>query len=522
MDDDNLIVSGFASADTRALDAVDFALAKPLDRSGSTCDAYECTVQRRRVFVKRLKAEYRDNPLYRAAFDKEYDLGVSLNHPSLPRYTGFGGDYIVMDFIEGDTLADLIKRGDPRLKNRKFVRRLLLELVGVVDYLHRRNIVHCDIKADNVIVSPYEDRPATLIDLDKAYTSWLDSTHGSTQKYGCDGCADGTIDFRGLGKIASSLGQNKVARLCEKDNVSVASIKQALRPGNRIALYLSGAAMLMLGLALSLWHFTGDNNSTESSVDMEALAVSPDTSGVKVMDESTLARISDTLAEKRAESHVANSGIDYSWLASLVASNMSRFQAERNRIYNLMNSDTTTKATVDKAMFNYIDKTNKTSYAIFDTAEVRFPDVSIDKVRNAVADTKEYNIWVKTNRALFDRYDAYSDSIERIYTIDAEWAGKLIASKANVLQADLDRIYRMLESDTISPGLVYDESRKLRDKFWDITSSICKEAEERYPHIRQAKVRFQIEINKEWMNWSNKLSALSRAVKDYGRKHSNK
>lgn len=162
--DDNLNISGFGS-DGEDRFAVDFALAKPLSRSGSTCDAFECVVQRRRVFVKRLKAGYRSNPLYLAAFDKEFDLGVSLSHPSLPRYIGFGGDYIVMDFVEGDTLADLISRGDKRLKNKKFVRKLLCELVDVVEYLHYRNIVHCDIKADNIIVSPYADGPLRSLTL---------------------------------------------------------------------------------------------------------------------------------------------------------------------------------------------------------------------------------------------------------------------------------------------------------------------------------------------------------------------
>ncbi|MCM1311062.1 MAG: protein kinase [Bacteroides sp.] len=497
-----------------------------MDRGGSTCDAYECIVQRRRVFVKRLKAEYRDNPLYRAAFDKEYDLGVSLSHPSLPRYVGFGGDYIVMDFIEGDTLADLIKRDDPRLKNRKFVRRLLLELVDVVDYLHHRNIVHCDIKADNVIISPYDDRPATLIDLDKAYTSWLDSTHGNTQKYGCDGCADGAIDFRGIGKIASQLGQEKVARVCEMDDVSVESIRQALSHGSRTALYLSASAMLILGLALSLWHFKGGDNDTEPSVGMKStiaeLVVLPDTLVAEVTEGSTLAQVSDAPAEKRAESHVATSGIDYSWIASLITSKTSGFQADRDRIYNLINSDTTTKATVDKAIGSYAEMTNKTRYAIFDTTDARFPEVSMQEVRDAIARTKEYDKWVKTDKALFDRYMAYSDSIERIYTIDAEWAGELIASKANVLQADLDRIYRMLESDTVSHGLVFNEYVAFSGKFWDITRSIYKEAKEHYPHIRESDIQFQIDGNREWVKWSKKESALFRAVRDYGQKHSNK
>lgn len=299
MNEDNTIISGFdGAADGGASFAVDFAIARRLERGGSTCDAYECMVQRRRVFVKRLKAEYRDNPVYRAAFDKEYDLGVSLSHPSLPRYVGFGGNYLVMDFIEGDTLSDLIKRDDPRLKSRKFVRRLLLELVDVVEYLHRRNIVHCDIKADNVIISPYDDRPATLIDLDKAYTSWLGTTHGNTQKYGCGGCADGVIDFRGIGLIAGQLGMKRVAKVCANDDVAQETIREVLT-GSGVAKRIWVVILIGLCCVLPLiWYFTTGSSSddmvvpvvpdyaaTDSMTADTAISVQPD-KDTKVVDET--------------------------------------------------------------------------------------------------------------------------------------------------------------------------------------------------------------------------------------------
>lgn len=265
MREDDVIFSEFdRDAPGIARHAIDFTGATMLNRSGSTCDAYVCTLQRRRVFVKRLKEEYRDNPLYRAAFDKEYDLGVSLTHPSLARYVGFGGDYIVMDFIEGDTLADLIKRHDPRLKDRKFVRRLLTELVDVIEYLHHRNVVHCDIKADNVIVSPYRNRPVSLIDLDKAYTPWLDSSHGNSKNYGCESCTDGTIDFRGFGKLASALGLKKVADVCRKENVSVESVKRELgNDSNHTWLWLKfGVPVLIVAtLAGVLFFMPSDDKS---------------------------------------------------------------------------------------------------------------------------------------------------------------------------------------------------------------------------------------------------------------------
>ena len=238
-----------------SLFSVDFTKAKRLDRGGSTCDAYECSVRRRRVFVKRLKAEYRNNPLYRAAFEKEFDVGVSLSHPSLPRYLDSGDGYIVMDFIEGETLADLLKRGDRRLKDKRYVGKLLSELIDAVEYLHNRNVVHCDIKADNIIISPYSDRPATLIDLDKAYTDWLGDTSGDPKKYDSDNCSDGTIDFRGIGRIAGQLGLNRVAAVCSGSEVTAETIRKSLNRRDslrRVWLWLTFAGIMVAGLILYL------------------------------------------------------------------------------------------------------------------------------------------------------------------------------------------------------------------------------------------------------------------------------
>lgn len=53
----------------------DFESAVRLTGGGSTCDIYRTNWQRREVFVKRLKEEYRSKPLYLDAFDKEYEVG---------------------------------------------------------------------------------------------------------------------------------------------------------------------------------------------------------------------------------------------------------------------------------------------------------------------------------------------------------------------------------------------------------------------------------------------------------------
>lgn len=283
MIDDDFIISGFGSNnDNLPLFTVDFANAKRLERSGSTCDAFECTIQRRRVFVKRLKSEYFNNPLYRAAFDKEYDVGVSLRHPSLPRYVGCGDGYIVMDFVEGDTLAELIKRGDERLKDTKFIRKRLSELVDAVEYLHNLNIVHCDIKADNVLISPYRDRPAILVDLDKAYTAWLGDTYGDPRKYDTDNCADGSIDFKGIGKIASQLGLKRIAAECNRNDATPETIRQALKGAdirNRFWKWLVAGGIVLTGILLYWGMLTHEaNKDDDAGMSDLSLAVQPEDS----------------------------------------------------------------------------------------------------------------------------------------------------------------------------------------------------------------------------------------------------
>lgn len=188
---------------------IDFSDALKLKGGGSICDIYRTKWQRREVFVKRLKKEYRSNPLYLDALDKEFEIGVKLKHPSLPNYLEFHRDYIIMEFIDGYTLEEMIKRKDPWLTNENNIVKMLSQLVNAVDYLHFHHITHCDIKTDNILITA-NNHDLVLIDFDKSYTDSLNDTSGDPSKYGLssDDVGKMALDFRGIAQVIKRLKEN--------------------------------------------------------------------------------------------------------------------------------------------------------------------------------------------------------------------------------------------------------------------------------------------------------------------------
>ena len=261
---------------------IDFEDAIRLPDGGSTCDIFRTRWHRREVFVKRLKEEYRTNPLYLDALDKEYEIGVRLNHPALPDYREFHRDYIVMDYIDGETLANMIKRNDPWLKNEKNIIRMLRELVEITDYLHRHNVTHCDIKPDNIMITA-NNHNVVLIDLDKCYTDSFNDTSGDPSRYGLSLCETGriAIDFHGIGRVVEMLKKkitdfrfrkyNKFTSECRSKECSADKLLEILdyAPVNYLKKYnwLMTAALFIAPLIFGfvLWLSQGGKNSYKES-----------------------------------------------------------------------------------------------------------------------------------------------------------------------------------------------------------------------------------------------------------------
>jgi eukaryotic-like serine/threonine-protein kinase len=116
----------------------------------------------------------------RHQFMREAQALAHLSHPNLPRVTDFfewnGNDYLVMDFVEGVSLDSLIRNHGPLPESQ--VRQWAIQLLDALNICHQRNILHRDIKPQNIIISP--DGRANLVDF--GLVKLWDPRHPGTQR----------------------------------------------------------------------------------------------------------------------------------------------------------------------------------------------------------------------------------------------------------------------------------------------------------------------------------------------------
>ncbi|MFC4587876.1 Stk1 family PASTA domain-containing Ser/Thr kinase [Sphaerisporangium corydalis] len=111
------------------------------------------------VAIKTLRADLARDHTFQARFRREAQSAASLNHPSIVAVYDTGEDmtegtpvpYIVMEFVDGRTLRDLL-RADRRLLPERAA-ELVDGILRALDYSHRGGIVHRDIKPANVMIT---------------------------------------------------------------------------------------------------------------------------------------------------------------------------------------------------------------------------------------------------------------------------------------------------------------------------------------------------------------------------------
>src|SRR5438132_5995516 len=104
----------------------------------------------RSVAIKVLPAEFAENAQLKTRFEREAKTISQLNHPHICTLYDVGDNYLVMELLEGEALADRLTKGHLPLEH---VLRYGTQIADALDKAHRAGIVHRDLKPGNIMIT---------------------------------------------------------------------------------------------------------------------------------------------------------------------------------------------------------------------------------------------------------------------------------------------------------------------------------------------------------------------------------
>lgn len=229
---------------------------------------YRCQSEGRYYVLKALQPDYRGQQVYEEMLRKEYEIGAALKHPNIREYYDLFehpllGNCIRMEWVDGSPLAaDAVLPKSVR-------RRLLSQLLDAVAYMHLHQVIHRDLKPDNILVTR-NGQNVKLIDFSLADSdsySILKASAGTPlyaspeQLEGRKG--DCRSDIYSLGVILSEFAENKrqraVVAKClrarsEQRYGCVEELHKAYFPSvkNRLLLMLAVLVLILSGVGFIL------------------------------------------------------------------------------------------------------------------------------------------------------------------------------------------------------------------------------------------------------------------------------
>jgi beta-lactam-binding protein with PASTA domain len=113
----------------------------------------------REVAVKVLRADLARDPQFQERFRREAQNAAALNHPAIVAVYDTGETkteygplpYIVMEYVDGRTLRDIVKTQGPLSGKRAM--EIMADVSAALDFSHRHGIVHRDVKPANVMIT---------------------------------------------------------------------------------------------------------------------------------------------------------------------------------------------------------------------------------------------------------------------------------------------------------------------------------------------------------------------------------
>lgn len=109
----------------------------------------------KRYMLKCLKSDFLTVPAYRLALNKEFEIGIQLDHPNICHTISMEmvpelGPAIIMEYIDGDTLERFMESGK---MTKELGRKFVAQLTDALGYMHSKQMLHRDLKPTNVMVT---------------------------------------------------------------------------------------------------------------------------------------------------------------------------------------------------------------------------------------------------------------------------------------------------------------------------------------------------------------------------------
>ncbi len=246
-----------------------FEAVEQLEAQGATCDTFRVKLYGKLHFLKRLKPEYTGDIRYQEALRKEFETGYRLEHPNLVRYISLDGDSILMEYVDGESLSQRLATQSDYFRQQKNADKFVRQLLDVVSYLHSHQVLHLDLKPDNILLTRING-DVKLIDLGCCYTDAFPDTTGHTVALAApeqltSGVVDVRTDIYAIGRILECLPDHNrfkkvIARCTAPDPAAryqtILELQDALS-ARRTYTFWPVLMLLVVVLSIGYFIFTG-------------------------------------------------------------------------------------------------------------------------------------------------------------------------------------------------------------------------------------------------------------------------